>query len=195
MSNEGPSRIHTPRRGLLSYHSCKCRGCCPTFRNRTLALHVPLAQRFRLQSHWTTGIASRKGRTKCSGGRRRNCLKVSCYCSNLSMTNKSQRSTTRSLWLQLNRHEVGVEIKISPITPSRRFRPRAEHGSLAVRGENGLGTVPSPGRPSAFPDSAKAPKYAERPQTGQNPPTPFIPRDFRPSFGAGKRATFCLSGG
>ena len=40
-----------------------------------------------------------------------------------------------------------------------------------------------------------SPKYAERPQTRQNPPTPFIPGDFRPSFGAGKRATFYPSGG
>ena len=76
-----------------------------------------------------------------------------------------------------------------------RFRPRAEHGSLAVRGREWTRNCAIPTRRSAFPDSSMAPKYAERPQTGQTPATPFIPKDFRPSFGAGKRATFCPSGG
>ena len=49
MSNEGPSKILTPRRGLLPYHSCKCRGCCPTFRNSTLALHVLLRKGFAVE--------------------------------------------------------------------------------------------------------------------------------------------------
>ena len=80
-------------------------------------------------------------------------------------------------------------------TVGRRFRPRAEHGSLAVRGREWTRNCAIPTRPSALPDSAKALKYAERPQTTQNPPTPFIPRDFRPCFGAGKRATFRPSGG
>jgi hypothetical protein len=80
-------------------------------------------------------------------------------------------------------------------TAGRRFRPRAEHGSLAVWGREWTRNGAIPTRRSVFPDSAKAPKYAERPQTGPNPPTSFIPRDFRPSFGAGKRATFCPSGG
>jgi len=76
-----------------------------------------------------------------------------------------------------------------------RFRPWAEHGSLAVRGREWTRNCAIPTRRSAFPDPAKAPKYAERSQTGQNPPTAFIPGDFRPSFGAGKCATFCSSGG
>src|ERR1700680_2676112 len=80
-------------------------------------------------------------------------------------------------------------------TVARRFRPRAEHGSLTVRGREWTRSCAIHTRRSAFPDSAKALKYAERPQTGQNPPTPFIPRDFRPCFGAGKRATFRPSGG
>ena len=48
-------------------------------------------------------------------------------------------------------------------TVGRRFRPRAEHGSLAVRGREWTRNCAIPTRRSAFPDSAKAPKYAERP--------------------------------
>ena len=75
------------------------------------------------------------------------------------------------------------------------FRPRSEHGSLAVRRREWTRNCAISRRRSAFQIPHKLLKYAARPQTGQNPPTPFIPRDFRPSFGAGKRATFCSSGG
>jgi hypothetical protein len=89
MSSEGPSKILTPEEAY-----------CPT----TAANAVAAAQLFEI-AHWLCtyllgkGFAVEplddrdcvaQGTDQTLRGRRRNCLKVSCYCCNLSMTNKSQ---------------------------------------------------------------------------------------------------------
>ena len=96
MSSEGPSKILTPRGGLLPYHSANA---------------VAAAQIFEI-THWLGTYLLRKGFAveplddrdcvaqgthQMLRGRRRNCLKVSYYCCNLSMTNKSQNVRHRSL--------------------------------------------------------------------------------------------------
>jgi hypothetical protein len=96
MSSEGPSKILTPEEAY-----------CPT----TAANAVAAAQIFEI-APWLCTYLLRKGfaveplddrdcvaqgTDQTLRGRRRNYLKVSCDCCNLSMTNKSQTSTTGRL--------------------------------------------------------------------------------------------------
>ena len=95
MSSEGPSKILTPRR-LTALPQLQMPWLLPNFRNSTLALHVLLRKGFAVEPLDDRDCVA-QGTDQTLRGRRRNCLKVSCHCCNLSMTNKSQTSATGSL--------------------------------------------------------------------------------------------------